>query len=49
VIEYNVCSSVVKCVKIMVYEVGRENHNKCALGSLVRGSKHDFYSGVKHL
>ncbi len=46
-IEYNVCGSVQKCVIIMVMEYVREKWIKCALSSLVRGSKHDFYSGVK--
>jgi hypothetical protein len=47
VIEYNVCRSVQKCVIIMVMESVREKCNKVGIRALVRGSKHDIYSGVK--
>ena len=46
-IEYNVCRSVQKCVIIMVMESVREKCNKVGIRALVRGSKHDIYSGVK--
>ena len=46
-IEYNVCGSVQKCVIIMVMESVREKCNKVGIRALVRGSKHDIYSGVK--